>query len=163
MSTAHKPVKKLSDDKIRADRKRQADQKKLEDKNAASTVKQEAQTVQAHKRRIVVGESLLLGNDQLDKAPAISTINGDDEYKKFLESKDVFQHPFMLTGSATVTEVLSNTDGASKWMSLWHLCGILLGTRSLGAVVMSLLQTCMHYLTTCLFVSLASRNTARVS
>ena len=77
------------------------------------------------KRRIVVGGSFLLGNRDADKAPEITTLNGDDDYKKFLESKDAFQEPFILVGSATVAEVTNNKDGAGKWMALWHLRGLI--------------------------------------
>ena len=127
MSTAAKPVKKLNDEKIRADKKKQADQKKLEDKNAASTAKDALQTSQALKRRVVTGGSFLLGNDELDKAPAIATLTSDAEYSKFLNSTDSLNplmEPFMLTGSSIVAEVTKNKDNAGKWLGLWHSCGI---------------------------------------
>ena len=120
MSTAVKPVKKRTEEKIKFDKKKIADQKKDEGKKEVNAVKDAMMASNAAKRRVVLGASFLQGNRHAEDADPIITMKNDDDYKKFLASDTLFTHPFMLTGSAVVSAVVNDKENAGKWLSMWH-------------------------------------------
>ena len=122
MSTAMKPVKKLNDDKMKADKKEQTDKDKALQQEKSNEQKQHSAARASLKRGLVTNKVFLHGNRDADAAPQIDTLNTEDELKEYADfSKPV---AFVSPSAQTILEDQKDdqkAETAGFWMAKWQL------------------------------------------
>ena len=124
MSTAIKPVKKRTDENIKAGKKLEADRTKKAEQDKLTAERVDSHAANSLRRKLLATPRLLEGNAVADGAPHIETITGDEEASKFIVAQTfAYEKPFIVTKSAKAVEIAANNTEADKcgyWLKKWH-------------------------------------------
>ena len=116
-------MKKRNDEKVRLQKKKTLEQAKLEAQEKHIAANAESKTKSQLKRKLLDSSHWLVGVETAERQPMVCEIAGDVEARKMSSGGKLYDEPFLLVSSETVSRVVDDKSGEDKpgyWIAKWH-------------------------------------------